>query len=178
MRGKFGSRRNRLACYRGIGQNQCLFESRCFGGELDSPPHRAIAQRGRIVLHHFHGAPCRVPLGATAFGLRREHFLVIAIAAWDLGPEDNGAIHRQWARTLSRTLVPSSLPGGYASLLGPNDHDQIASAHGSNINRLRVLKRRFDPDDLFTSAIPLPGDSTELPARSCRIGSSAASVAV
>jgi Berberine and berberine like len=131
-----------------------------------------------IILHHFHGAPCGVPLGATAFGLRREHFLVIAIAAWDLDPEDNGAIHHQWARTLSRTLVPSSLPGGYASLLGPDDHDQIALAYGSNINRLRALKRRFDPDDLFTSAIPLPEDSTELPPRSRRIGSSAASVAV
>lgn len=82
-----------------------------------------------------------------------------------------GAIHRQWARTLSRTLVPSSLPGGYASLLGPNDHDQIALAYGSNIGRLRALKRRFDPDGLFTSAAPLPEDSTELPPRSYRIGS-------
>jgi hypothetical protein len=130
-----------------------------------------------MVLHHFHGAPCRVPPGATAFGLRREHFLVIAIAAWDLGPEDNGAIHRQWARTLSRTLVPSSLPGGSAGLLGPNDHDQIALAYGSNIARLRALKQRFDPDGLFTSAIPLPEDSTELPPRSYRIESSGASLA-
>ena len=130
-----------------------------------------------IVLHHFHGAPCRVPLGETAFGLRREHFLVIAVAAWELGLEDNGAIHRQWARTLSRTLVPSSLPGGYPSLLGPNDHDQIASAYGSNIGRLMALKRRFDPDGLFTSTIPLPGDPRELPPRSYRIGSNAESVA-
>jgi FAD binding domain/Berberine and berberine like len=56
-------------------------------------------------------------------------------------------------------------------LLGPNDHDRIALAYGSNIGRLRALKRRFDPDGLFTSAAPLPEDSTELPPRSYRIGS-------
>jgi FAD binding domain-containing protein len=127
-----------------------------------------------IVLHHFHGTPSRVPLGATAFGLRREHFLVVAIAAWEPGPEDNGAIHRQWARTLSRTLASSSLPGGYPSLLGPNDHDQIALAYGTNIARLKALKRRFDPDGIFTSAIPLPEDSQELPPRSYRAGNNVA----
>ena len=36
-----------------------------------------------IILHHFRGAATRVPLAATAFGLRQEHFMVEVIAAWE-----------------------------------------------------------------------------------------------
>jgi FAD/FMN-containing dehydrogenase len=109
-----------------------------------------------IVLHHFHGAAARVPAAATAFGLRREHFLVELIAAWEPGATDNGDAHRQWAERLSAALAPAALPGGYPNMLGPGDRDQIALAYGSNLNRLQFVKRRFDPDSLFSSAIPLP----------------------
>ena len=105
--------------------------------------------------HHFHGAAVRVPAGATAFGLRQEHFMVEIIACWD--PDgSNGAAHRQWAKDLWKSLAPFALPGGYANLLGPDDRDQAAGAYGDNAARLRALKRRFDPDRVFTSAIPLP----------------------
>jgi hypothetical protein len=63
-----------------------------------------------------------------AFGLRREHFLVELIAAWEPGAEDDGARHRRRAQDLSRALAPTALPGGYPNLLGPDDHDQIALA--------------------------------------------------
>jgi FAD/FMN-containing dehydrogenase len=108
-----------------------------------------------IALHHFHGAPTRIPVDAAAFGIRREHFLVEAIAAWEPGDEQNGGVHREWACHLSRVLATAALPGGYANLLGPDEHDQIALAYGANIDRLREVKQRFDPDNVF-SAIPLP----------------------
>jgi FAD/FMN-containing dehydrogenase len=120
------------------------------GGGNRSSPFSAI------VLHHFHGAATRVPLDATAFGVRREHFLVEFIAAWEPDASDNGAVHRRWAETLSQTLAPAALPGGYANLLAPDRHDQIALAYGRNITRLQELKRRFDPAGIFTSAIALP----------------------
>jgi hypothetical protein len=94
------------------------------------------------------------PEGA-AFGLRREHFMVEIIAGWK--PDgDDGASHRRWARDLRRRLARFALPGGYANLLGPDDREQVADAYGGNAARLRVLKRRFDPDGVFASAIPLP----------------------
>lgn len=111
-----------------------------------------------IAMHHFHGAATRVPLDATAFGLRREHFMVEIIAAWEPSNDDgDGNIHRRWAQTISETLMPVALPGGYPNLLGPDDHDQIDLAYGSNTARLQDVKRRFDPNALFTSAISLPG---------------------
>jgi FAD/FMN-containing dehydrogenase len=109
-----------------------------------------------IVLHHFHGAAARVPVASTAFGLRQEHFLVEIIAAWEPNCDDNGDSHRRWAETMSRALAPVALPGGYPNLLGPDHRDQIELAYGGNVSRLLEIKQRFDPDNVFSSAIPLP----------------------
>src|SRR6266403_1085765 len=111
-----------------------------------------------IKLYPFHGAATRVPFDATAFGLRREHFLVEITAAWE--PGDNIAIHRQWAQNFSRALAPVELPGGYPNLLGPEELDRIAQAYGDNIGRLQQVKRRFDPEWIF-SATPLPREAAE-----------------
>jgi len=111
-----------------------------------------------IALHRFHGAATRVPLDATAFGLRREHFLVEITAAWE--PGDNIAIHQQWAQNLSRALAPAALPGGYPNLLGPEERDRTAHAYGDNIGRLQQVKRRFDPEWIF-SATPLPREAAQ-----------------
>ncbi|HTV54674.1 MAG TPA: BBE domain-containing protein [Terriglobia bacterium] len=62
----------------------------------------------------------------------------------------NGAVTRQPA------LAPFALPGGYANFLTADDHGQVGSAYGSNSRRLREVKRQFDPDDVFSLAIPLP----------------------
>ena len=109
-----------------------------------------------IILHEFRGAPTRVPLAATAFGLRKEHFMVEIIAAWEPTAEDDGENHRDWARILSENLAPHALPGGYPNMLGPDDHEQTANAYGANTGRMQQVKRLFDPHGVFTSAISLP----------------------
>jgi FAD/FMN-containing dehydrogenase len=112
-----------------------------------------------VLVHHFHGAAARVPIDATAFGLREPHFVVQIMAAWP--PDDgDGAAHRAWADSVSERLALHALPGGYANLLGPDDDEQIAAAYGPNAPRLRAAKARFDPDKVFT-AIPLPLTSLE-----------------
>jgi len=113
-----------------------------------------------IVLHHFRGAATRVPLAATAFGLRKEHFMVEVIAAWDPAVEDDGKAHIQWARTVSETLAPHALPGGYPNMLGPDEREQTAQAYGSNTSRLQTVKRLFDPEGIFCSATSLPLQKT------------------
>jgi FAD/FMN-containing dehydrogenase len=120
------------------------------GGQQRSSPFSAI------IVHDFRGAATRVPVAATAFGLRKEHYLIEIIAAWEPTAEDDGENHREWARTLSANLAPHALPGGYPNLLGPKDHEQIPHAYGANGVRLQQLKQRFDPDGVFSSAISLP----------------------
>ena len=109
-----------------------------------------------IILHDFRGAATRVPLAATAFGLREEHFMVEIVAIWEPSAGDDGHTHRQWARTLSQNLAPHALPGGYPNMLGAEEHEQTAQAFGSNLGKLQRVKRLFDPDGVFSSAISLP----------------------
>lgn len=119
---------------------------------------RRTSPQSAVAVHRLHGAAARVAPDATAFGLRRDQFMVEIIAAWEPGGgDDGGAAHRAWARELWRDLAPFALPGGYANLLGPDDRAQAADAYGGNAARLLAAKRRYDPDGAFASAIPLPG---------------------
>src|SRR5215468_1611561 len=109
-----------------------------------------------ISIHHFHGAAGRVPLDATAFGIRRRHLTFEIVAAWQ--PDDaDGARHRAWADSFSAALAPHALPGGYPGLLGPDAHDQIAAAYGQNATRLHAAKARFDPGGVFCATALPPG---------------------
>jgi FAD/FMN-containing dehydrogenase len=60
------------------------------------------------------------------------------------------------ASAVSSGLAPLALPGGYANVLGPDARDQIAAAYGANGPRLLELKKKFDPENIFSAAIPLP----------------------
>ena len=82
--------------------------------------------------------------------------MVEVIAAWEPTANDDGECHREWARTLSDSLAPHALPGGYPNMMGPDDYDQAAHAYGANLGRLQQVKQRFDPECVFTSAISLP----------------------
>jgi FAD/FMN-containing dehydrogenase len=105
--------------------------------------------------HHFHGAATRIPAEKIAFGLRQEHFMVEIIAGWK-SDGSNAATHRKWARDLWQALAPFALAGGYGNFLTPHYREQGRDAYGGNGARLTALKRRFDPDGVFASAIPLP----------------------
>jgi FAD/FMN-containing dehydrogenase len=115
-------------------------------GETRTSPFTAI------MLHRFHGAATRVPVGSTAFGLRDEHLQVELVAAWEPG---DATAHQTWVDEAADSLTPYALPGGYPNLLGPDDHAQIALAYGPNTDRLRAAKARLDPEGVF-SATPLP----------------------
>jgi len=109
-----------VACYyaaknRSLAQLTPAVISLVAGGQRRSSPYSVI------ILRDFRGAPTRVPLATTAFGLRKEHFMVEIIAAWDPTAEDDGENHREWARTLSENLAPHALPVGYPNVLGPDD---------------------------------------------------------
>jgi len=109
-----------------------------------------------IGLQHLHGAATRIAQDATAFGMRRKHFMLDIFAEWEPTSKAEGEVHREWASGLARALAPFALPGGYANFLTADEHEQVSAAYGSNASRLREVKRRFDPDDVFSSAIPLP----------------------
>src|SRR5262249_8726021 len=106
--------------------------------------------------HEFRGAASRVPVEATAFGLRRPHVLVEILAAFaDRSDELEEERHRQWVEATTRAFDAIALPGGYANLLPPGGADRATKGFGRNAERLLKAKRYYDPDAVF-SAIPLP----------------------
>jgi FAD/FMN-containing dehydrogenase len=77
------------------------------------------------------------------------------VAAWEPGSKDEDSVHQKWASDLSSVLAPLARQGGYANFLTPDANEQIGSAFGDNARRLHDLKRKFDPDNVFSSATPL-----------------------
>ncbi|OBJ50656.1 FAD-binding oxidoreductase [Mycobacterium sp. 1423905.2] len=147
------------ACARGM---RWAFRTRSLAGytpevidALVEAARTLTSPRSLFAIHHCHGASTRVAPGQTAFANRRPHFVAEIGACWEAG---DGATHRVWAQTLSDALAPQALPGGYANLLGPDDHEQIANAYGGFAARLIAAKKHYDPDAVFT-AIPLPSVS-------------------
>jgi hypothetical protein len=106
-----------------------------------------------ISVHHFHGAASRVPTSATAFALRQDHLMVEILAGWDPSSPEADQPHMRWARDTSRALAPNALPGGYINLLDVEEQERVPLAFGTNYERLRELKRTYDPDDVFHSTI-------------------------
>ena len=103
-----------------------------------------------IVIHDFHGKATRVSPAATAFPLRKPHLLLEIVSAWDDSSEELDAKHRNWATGLSRNLAPHALSGGYVNLL--TDQTRVEEFYGETATRLRDVKRRYDPDNVFRSA--------------------------
>jgi Berberine and berberine like len=126
-------------------------------GVLEQGAHAFTSPFSAILLHQFHGAATRVPLGSTAFGRRDPHRMVEIISLWE-GSGDDGARHLRWAEQVHAALEPFSLPGGYVNFLGPETPDQIARAYGPNAERLLAVKSALDPDSVFVGT-PLPGDT-------------------
>jgi FAD/FMN-containing dehydrogenase len=131
-------------------------------GSLIDAAQTMTSPMSAIVAHHFHGAAARVSPTTTAFAARCDHRMLEILAGWEAGPSDDGAHHLRWASSLSDKLAPSSLPGGYPNLLGPDEEERVKLAYGPNADRLSELKLRYDPDGVFASAIgsftaaPLP----------------------
>jgi hypothetical protein len=105
-----------------------------------------------IAIDHFHGAASRVAVSETAFALRTDHLMVEIIAGWEPQSAREDQRHVQWARSGSRALAPYALPGGYINLLDEGEQERVPLAFGPNYERLREVKRAYDPDDVFQSA--------------------------
>ncbi len=101
-----------------------------------------------LLLEHIHGAATRVGVSETAFPHRHEGYNFLVVSEW-LEPADN-APNIAWARQAYDLMRPSFTPGRYVNYLGDDDgEDAVAAAYGPNYQRLRMLKAKYDPTNLF-----------------------------
>ncbi|GLR89120.1 6-hydroxy-D-nicotine oxidase [Bradyrhizobium iriomotense] len=110
-----------------------------------------------IVTHEFRGAASRVPAAATAFRLRRDHVLVEILASFtDRSEPGHERWNRRWVQAARRAFDGFALPGGYPNFLASCAVERAAKSYGNNADRLIKAKRKYDPDNVFNSTIPLP----------------------
>ena len=101
-----------------------------------------------LLLEHIHGATTRVGVSETAFPHRREGYNFLVVSEWlDLA---ENARNIAWARESYDLMQPCFAPGRYVNYLGDDDgEDAVPAAYGPNFQRLRTLKAKYDPTNLF-----------------------------
>jgi FAD/FMN-containing dehydrogenase len=111
--------------------------------------------RSFICSHDFHGKPTRVDPGATAFPLRREHFVTHVDSGWQPGDDAAAERARAWTRDVIDLLSPEALPGGYINFLSPEQTDRVRAFYGPAADRLTRVRDRVDPNGVFSAATGL-----------------------
>jgi len=113
---------------------------------LDGLP-RSTATMRAVQLRVLGGAIARVPNDATAFAHRDRGLFVNVRAMYADGAEK--ATHDAWVNGIAEALGKDGA-GGYVGFLGDEDESTIRAAYpGETWDRLRELKSRYDPDNLF-----------------------------
>ncbi|WP_230977286.1 FAD-binding oxidoreductase [Georgenia yuyongxinii] len=103
-------------------------------------------------IHHMGGASARVPEDATAFPTRAARYWLNVYGFWT-DPADD-AERGAFVRAFAADMEPFSTGAQYVNFVGVDDP---ADLHGQatriwdeeKLDRLRALKRRFDPGNLF-----------------------------
>ena len=107
----------------------------------------STAMMSAVQIRVLGGAMARVPADATAFAYRdRPMFVNLAAMYADPAEKDT---HDGWVAGLADSLDGNGA-GGYTGFLGNEDGETVRAAYpGATWDRLREVKRRYDPDNLF-----------------------------
>ena len=109
--------------------------------------YQSTAMMKAVQLRVLGGALARVPNDATAFA-HRDRRLFVNIAAMYMDPSEKDT-HDAWVAGMADSLGKDD-SGGYVGFLGEEDEETVRAAYpGPTWGRLRELKRRYDPANLF-----------------------------
>jgi FAD/FMN-containing dehydrogenase len=102
-----------------------------------------------LSLRHLEGVIGRVAADATAFGDRSAPFLLSIDTTWVSPDED--ARHIDWTRDVWSDMQRFSRGGMYFNFPGFLEEGEVLlrNSFGANYDRLRTLKARYDPTNLF-----------------------------
>jgi FAD/FMN-containing dehydrogenase len=107
----------------------------------------STAMMGVAQLRTLGGAMARVPADATAFAHRQSKIMVNVAAVYER--PDEIAVHGPWVEAFAAALHQGD-DGAYVNFLGDEGDARIRAAYpGSTWDRLRQIKARYDPTNLF-----------------------------
>jgi len=100
-----------------------------------------------LVIVRLGGAVSRVAPDATAYFHRSASYTMSVIDCW-VDPNDDAA-NIQWVRQLWDDIGPHLAQGVYVNELDDEGTERVRAAYGPSYDRLAVLKRGYDPSNLF-----------------------------
>ena len=103
-----------------------------------------------LLLEHFHGAATRVGPTETAFPHRTVGYNFLAVGEWMEAAATSANV--AWAREAYAAMAPHFASGRYVNYLNADevsDGSSVSAAFGPNWKRLREVKQRYDPDNVF-----------------------------
>ena len=101
-----------------------------------------------MLLEHFHGAVCRVGVEETAVPHRAEGWNLVIPGTW-FDPAETDA-NVAWVRETHAALKPHLTEAKWLNYLADDQGDDaVRAAYGPNFDRLREIKRRLDPGNVF-----------------------------
>lgn len=93
------------------------------------------------------GAMARVPVDATAFAHRKSKIMANLAALYQ--QPDEKETHEAWVAEFAKTIQQND-KGAYVNFLADVDEAQVRAAYpGSTWDRLRAIKSKYDPTNLF-----------------------------
>lgn len=99
-----------------------------------------------FLLFHIRGAVAKIDPGATAFAHRLDQWDSDIISQWIDAADDEKNI--AWTRNFWKEIEPFT-KGVYVNHLDSDDNARIKNAYGENYERLKIIKKRYDPDNFF-----------------------------
>ncbi len=106
-----------------------------------------------VIFHLGEGIGKRAP-DDGAVGNRNARYVCGAAAAWKEGPAEP---HVAWARASWKAMEPFSTDGVYVNFLTEEEGaDRVRAAYGSNFDRLRAVKAKYDPGNMFRANKNIP----------------------
>ena len=101
-----------------------------------------------MLIEHFHGAVTRIEPTASAVPHREPGWNLLIPSVWT-DPADTAA-NIAWTKETHAALKPGLSDRRGLNYLGDDQaEDAIRGAYGPNYDRLREIKRRYDPDNVF-----------------------------
>jgi FAD/FMN-containing dehydrogenase len=119
-------------------------------GLIDTAVERfaeAPSPMSSILFEHFHGAVTRIGPTEAAVPHREPGWNLLMPTVWT-NPADTEA-NIDWTRDTFAALQPHLESRRWLNYLGDDQDDAIRAAYGPNWERLREVKRRYDPDNVF-----------------------------
>ena len=71
------------------------------------------------------------------------------VGRWADSADDERGIG--WARDFFKASAPFASGGVYVNFLTADEGDRVKAAYGSNYERLAQIKRKYDPENLFST---------------------------